>query len=563
MPARRGLRHTGRRALLRVGQLLGAACCAGGLAGCLPEATPGIGERVLAGRGMADVMFGDVGSPPRLLFTRERTTVVTDPAEAFFVPRDLFMVTAGGEPALVAKDLDVVLGRRLRWDGRGRLVLRYEAQVVDNLATAQVALFDPASGELERLGRARTTQLSGDGQWLLRQLGDGTVIARTLDGRERMLGLIKDASFAGADLLYRVEKNLLRYGRDDDSPRQIESDVERWRVRPGVAPGVFVHRSVGGMNETVNEWSLIDLDGVAPPRVLATDRGPTNLQSSADGTQVAVLTGGPARGIVRMHVIPLAGGEERTVDLTVPPPIDSAGREQSIDVFSVSFRPGTSEVWCFVEARLYVLAGDGSLTFVDRAVEVSSGVGPARRGDAGLFELPVQTESLFTADGKRWIFRSGNKVLLGDADHPSSEEGMLVSMDVFAAEITELPGGMLVFEDRPSGGGRRDLYVAEPPYEGRRLLVRDVAETIFGHGRVLALSHKIGGDNASSSGTGDMSIVDLASGGETILARNVTDVAVPRVCADCDPIAPGTPLLYGVQARVPFKYDGLWLGTVP
>jgi hypothetical protein len=40
-------------------------------------------------------------------------------------------------------------------------------------------------------------------------------------------------------------------------------------------------------------------------------------------------------------------------------------------------------------------------------------------------------------------------------------------------------------------------------------------------------------------------------------------MAVPRPCAGCDALARGTPLTYGVQARVPFKFDGLWLGNLP
>ena len=124
-------------------------------------------------------------------------------------------------------------------------------------------------------------------------------------------------------------------------------------------------------------------------------------------------------------------------------------------------------------------------------------------------------------------------------------------------------GAAIAFEVRPLGGGRRDLYLAEPPWDGRRLLVRDVARVIFGAGRALALVRKIGGRGERGAGAGDMVLVDLASGAETLLARNVVDMALPRPCAGCDPLAAGAPVLYSVQARVPYRFDGLWLGTLP
>jgi hypothetical protein len=87
--------------------------------------------------------------------------------------------------------------------------------------------------------------------------------------------------------------------------------------------------------------------------------------------------------------------------------------------------------------------------------------------------------------------------------------------------IVELrPGGLLAFQDRPSGG-RRDLYVAEPPWDRRRLVVRDVADVRFGQDRVLAIAHKIGGDNADGSGAGELLLVDLATGDQAV-ARATT-----------------------------------------
>jgi hypothetical protein len=57
-------------------------------------------------------------------------------------------------------------------------------------------------------------------------------------------------------------------------------------------------------------------------------------------------------------------------------------------------------------------------------------------------------------------------------------------------------------------------------------------------------------------------LIDLDTGAETLLAQNVSEFALPT-CAGCDPTAPGTPFAYVVQARVPWRYEGLWTGELP
>jgi hypothetical protein len=48
-----------------------------------------------------------------------------------------------------------------------------------------------------------------------------------------------------------------------------------------------------------------------------------------------------------------------------------------------------------------------------------------------------------------------------------------------------------------------------------------------------------------------------------LLAENVTQFALASGCSGCDPLQAGTRLAYLVHARVPWKYDGLWMADLP
>ena len=48
-----------------------------------------------------------------------------------------------------------------------------------------------------------------------------------------------------------------------------------------------------------------------------------------------------------------------------------------------------------------------------------------------------------------------------------------------------------------------------------------------------------------------------------VIGQNVSQFALLNGCPTCDPVAAGTRLAYTVHARVPWKYDGLWVGELP
>jgi hypothetical protein len=64
------------------------------------------------------------------------------------------------------------------------------------------------------------------------------------------------------------------------------------------------------------------------------------------------------------------------------------------------------------------------------------------------------------------------------------------------------------------------------------------------------------------TGVGDLTVVELATGRQTILALERAVTAFPEPQGD-DLVAPGTRVVYQFEARSDSPYDGIWVTTVP
>jgi hypothetical protein len=106
---------------------------------------------------------------------------------------------------------------------------------------------------------------------------------------------------------------------------------------------------------------------------------------------------------------------------------------------------------------------------------------------------------------------------------------------------------------------RRDIAVVDLD----SLTVRPLGEragTVVASGRrVVAVLDKL----SEWWAPGMLYSLDLATGARTLLAGNATEFVLTPACPGCDPTAPGAALSYVVQARVPFRYDGLWRAALP
>ena len=548
---------------------------------CLPHAEPGVGEKVLSGRGMGDLTFappaaGEATPGTALLFSREihQTAAQVDPFG--FPRRDLFAFAPGeAEAQLLAEEFDYVRGLPLRQDRLGRLLLRHGGGPF-NEGRLEASLFHPGSRRLEKMGHVLSVRLSPCGGWLTYHRAEGDLFARRVaDDREFMLSRgALDAVVDGALVFLGADRRLQRIAPAGDAAEELANDVSHWRPLSGRAtPAVLISRPVA-MGRS--QLSLLELTGTPPPpRAIGP---PVLIQalviSSPDGGRVVAAEQAreDSSAPVKVTVMSLDDGAVWGRDL----PVRSAGVGPSGRPnfrrparLSVAFPPGSADVWIFVDGRLHVLSPGGSSIFVDRDVEpsmeiVAAGTDAAvARFSSNPVDRGVRGLSLFTADGRRWLFRdSERRIRLGDAADPTDEGGPIVALrDQFTETppVIELPGGALLIV-REVLGDRRDLHLLEPPWEASRQLLTGVGSVVPGMSRVLAVTRRFGG---SAEGSGDLVLVDMATGEQTRLAQNVAAAALAPSCADCDPTAPGTTVAYVVQARVPFAFDGLWLGRLP
>jgi hypothetical protein len=71
-----------------------------------------------------------------------------------------------------------------------------------------------------------------------------------------------------------------------------------------------------------------------------------------------------------------------------------------------------------------------------------------------------------------------------------------------------------------------------------------------------------------SRSSGDLTLIELASGSKTLLAEDAYAVAVDPgrsadVPADADRLAAGTRVAFLARNRLDSPYDGLWVATLP
>jgi hypothetical protein len=548
------------------------------LVACLPEGGPGIGRQVVAERGLADVSFtreraNEAGA--FLLFTR--ATAATSPGDSTdALLRDLFVISRdGGEARLRAERLPSQVRSSYFWDVRGRLYLHRNvtrqpaAQPgLPALVSWELLSLDPLADDTVSLGGVRGERLSPARARLFCQRTDGASSVRDLtDGSERPVAtMVRQSLFIGEDLYFVDDSHLGRLVAGADAPENLLPAV--LAVRPIATPegDLVVRRPTADSKD-----EAVAVVRLTPDGPLVTDLGRASLIGdpfvSPDGGRVAWVSARPAAPeIVDLNVRDLVKGTSHRSPVTAPavimPPATST-RPPAAPQVDVSFRPGGEEVWFSIDVKLFVQHADAVLS-VDRAVNTVIRIGPERSADRLADDQPTFSRraraSLFTSDGRRWIFQGADaRHHLGNADDPGTDGGIAVSTIGGASDLLELEPGRRLAVWLSPGNDRVDLYLLDPENDQLRFLVSDVGSTLFGQRRVLAIARKVGDRRA----TGDLVLLDLASGAETLLAHNVSEFAIPAPCAGCDPTAPGAPFAYVVQARVPWRYEGLWTGELP
>ena len=171
---------------------------------------------------------------------------------------------------------------------------------------------------------------------------------------------------------------------------------------------------------------------------------------------------------------------------------------------------------------------------------------------------------MFTRDGKYWFSRDGmSTVHIGSADDPTAPVFPLHPDGSQIGAYWETHDGRLLVGASTTDDNRQDIYLIDPQARTARALATGGHLVVPGHTRALAILNW-----ESSRLAGDLVLIDLASGEQTLLAENVYAAAVDPgqtadVSPDADRLASGTRVAFLTRSRLESPYDGLWLATLP
>jgi hypothetical protein len=243
-----------------------------------------------------------------------------------------------------------------------------------------------------------------------------------------------------------------------------------------------------------------------------------------------------------------------TGPVVVPPLVNSD---------SPRWRPGHEELW--------LLGLDNVLRW--RPGGVPEPVGPAEAEFTFpplVSDLPQEIQvnkgqPLFTPDGTfRVVMPPTSKVTGHDpvslqlADDPTAPPLLLNGVGTMVTGLWPLRDGRVLVEVATADSGRNDINLVDPVTRTSRALSHTGYVLTTGRDRCLAVVRVV--DTGSS---GDLVLLDYATGAETLIAQNVFYDAIDTSPAPDDELAAGTRLVYLVRNRIASPYDGVWATELP
>jgi len=536
--------------------LVVAGLVACGSSGCLQPGGPPIGEHWLSGRTLWLVEFAPdlPGVPPSLLVANVRSDtemdlyVIADPGPS--APSSAAPPVVGGAKLLVSNVATAALfstSRTLPEDALGRLLLaQAPAPAADYSYASDLFRIDLTTETAMDLGPQSSFVLSPSGGRLVLVGASGNnATVYEADGRQTALTNIRALTFVGEDLCGLENDNpadftmaSLQEVSPDGAPQTIAEPVSGFTVVP-TPNGPFV---VISMQDDLNySQSLFDLTTLAETPL------PGDYQSvSPDG---------------RWLLLRSESNEGEFFDR-------STGAVQDIDTPYLNgfWRPGQNEYWTGPTIGYSAESSGGpaspiqiwqpgtGTTTVDVAAEPTA---YPRTNDG--------SDSPFTADGQHWfssIAGNGNhgQVFVGPTDDLGAPTFPVNPLGTSPGGYWQLADGRLLVEASVSTFDS-DIYLLDPNSGQELELATGGYIVTIGLTRALALL------NVISAGTGDLTLIDYATGATTLLGQNVTSAVLRHPFDPSNPtvdaLASGAEVAFLVRDELDSPYDGVWVATLP
>ena len=536
--------------------------------GCLPTGDPPLGQHIVADRTLAAVFLtpsGIDGAPPNLLAAGPVKSVGSQGASGFdlyrfdYLSRSQLACGLTGLPATVA---DVIAEEGVtqasyipQTDHRGRLVYVKPA-APESDASKVVARFDFATGRDEDLASPGWEKAA----FLLsashsRIFAGGSIFD---DDGATQVGPLSTAepAFVDDDLYYGtvlyggtgVVGSTISRSRTKAATETLLSSMGMVKFLP-IRSDVAAQLMVSWSSEAGDvPYLLLDTRHMASAPLPA-QRGQAQFQSASSDGHWLAFQEPTAGGGNRLFLFDWTMGSYETSDSSTVP----IGTEND-------WRPGLHELWIG-------LSGKG--------LAIWNPAGGWLHGDPKLvpakltFGLDGRT-SMFTRDGAHCFSVESSQVgevakttyYVGSADEPTAPRLALNPNQQFRS-IWESDDGRLLVGATTFDQNRQNIYLVDPKAGSSRVIASGGHVVAVGRTRALALLNW-----QLASSTGDLTLIDLDTGANTVIARDVYQLAVdPQAFADpsanTEHLASGTRIAFLSRNRLVSPYDGLWVASLP
>jgi hypothetical protein len=539
-------------------------------ASCLDAGPTPLGRHLVAGRGTEQVQFvdGAVGAPRRMLTWR-----TIPAANDFQVPTLEYSAVddpgpGGGaaEARVIATGIDSPFAHCFTpacptpIDALGRLYMfksNFISSPAPGLGVPTLVRVDPATGTLHDFGSAQSIQIFEPAIPVTPSTaGSSSASFVAVDTDDTMTTVaMESASFAGNDLYGLTgEGELLRLPGDGHTVEQVATGVAiSYVVETGRGPLIILERADDTMPNGPFMSSFLD----------ATTRKEEKLPAmTAQGTGFSFSENGRYVSTQRAPLNPMNLPTEGTTTLTIYDRDTAQEMISTTDGFvsQQKWHPTRDEVWFDEGADLVRWAVGGQPEAVGHGSQVFSF---PTLGPPSPQVLSTEGEPIFTPDGRFRVFaeryRLNSEVIaLQSTDDPSAPVYELNQPSMGIAAIWPLFDGRLLVEDFIDDAKKNDAYIVDPVAQTQQRISSTGNVVVTGHDRCLALLHWV-----ATGGSGDLTIVDYATGAQTLIAQNVHSVAVDAAFDASDALAPGTHVAFLVRNRIASPYDGLWMIDLP